>query len=137
MVEAEALLEFFNLARERHRIGGIAVEHLDGDRAAVGGTEETINDLQRAFPAVAAVAALGERAPRVAVFGRKSKMRVRARILWGSPSEGYARRSALSATADAAGGVPRSGLGVPGTRAADRFIHDALCLGYGHDVKRG
>ena len=36
MLEAEALLELLDLRRQRHRIGGVAVEHLDGDRAAVG-----------------------------------------------------------------------------------------------------
>ena len=48
--------------RQRHRIGGVAVEHLDGDRAAVGGAEQAVDDLQRALPAVAAVATLGQRA---------------------------------------------------------------------------
>jgi hypothetical protein len=34
MIKVEALLELVDLARQRHRIGGIAVKHLDGDRAA-------------------------------------------------------------------------------------------------------
>ena len=37
MVEVEALLELLDLGRQRHRIGGVAVKHLDGNRAAVGG----------------------------------------------------------------------------------------------------
>ena len=62
MIKVEALLELVDLARQRHRIGGIAVKHLDGDRAAIGGAEQAIDDLQRALPAVTAVATLGERA---------------------------------------------------------------------------
>ena len=62
MVEVEALLELVDLARQRHRIGGVAVEHLDGNRAAVGGAEQAVDDLQRALAAVAAVATLGKRA---------------------------------------------------------------------------
>jgi hypothetical protein len=34
VIEPEALLELLDLARQRHRIGGVTVEHLDGDRAA-------------------------------------------------------------------------------------------------------
>ena len=62
MVEVEALLELLDLGRQGHRIGGVAVKHLDGDRAAVGGAEQAVDDLQRALPAVAAIAALGQRA---------------------------------------------------------------------------
>jgi len=62
MVEVEALLEFGDLGRERHGIGDVAIEHLDGDRTAVGRAEQAVGDLQRALAAVAAVAALGERA---------------------------------------------------------------------------
>ena len=49
MVEVKALLELLDLCRQRHRIGGVAVEDLDGNRAAVGGTEQAIDDLQRAL----------------------------------------------------------------------------------------
>ena len=35
MAEAEALLELVDLRRQRRRIAGVAVEHLDGDGAAV------------------------------------------------------------------------------------------------------
>jgi hypothetical protein len=62
MVQMEALLELLDLGRQRHRIGGVAVEHLDGNWTTVGGTEQAIDNLQRAFLAVTAVATLGQRA---------------------------------------------------------------------------
>ena len=62
MVEAEALLELVDLCRQRHRIGGVPFEHLDSDRAAVGGAQQAVGDLQLAPLAVAVVAAPGERA---------------------------------------------------------------------------
>ena len=62
VVEVEALLQFFDLAGQGHRIGGIAIEHLDGDRAAVGRAEQAVGDLQRPLAVIAAIAALGERA---------------------------------------------------------------------------
>ena len=45
MVEVEALLELLDLCCERHRIAGVAVKYLDGDRTAVRGTEQAIDDL--------------------------------------------------------------------------------------------
>src|SRR5689334_3269737 len=62
MVELEALLELFDLRRQRHRIAGVAVEHLDRDGAAIGSAEQAVGDLQRALATVAAVSTLGERA---------------------------------------------------------------------------
>jgi hypothetical protein len=62
MVEAAALLELLDLGGQRDRIGRVAVKHLNGDRAAVGGAEQAVGDLQRALPPVSAVSALGERA---------------------------------------------------------------------------
>jgi hypothetical protein len=62
MVEVEALLELLDLRCQRHRIGGVAFEHLDGNRAAIRSAEQTVDNLQRTFPAVAAVATFGERA---------------------------------------------------------------------------
>jgi alkylhydroperoxidase/carboxymuconolactone decarboxylase family protein YurZ len=62
VVEVKALLEFFDLPGKRHGIGGIALEHLNGDRAAVWAAKQAIDDLQRAFLAVAAIATLGKRA---------------------------------------------------------------------------
>jgi hypothetical protein len=53
MVEAEALLELGDLAGERGGIAGRALEHLDGDRAAVGRAEQAVDDLQLALLAVA------------------------------------------------------------------------------------
>ena len=61
MAEAEALLELVDLRRQGGRIAGVAVEDLDGDRAAVGRAEQAVDDLQGALPAVAAVAAFGQR----------------------------------------------------------------------------
>ncbi len=62
MVQLEALLELLDLCRQRHRIGGVAVKHLDGNRTAIGRAQQAIDNLQRALLAVAAVAPLGERA---------------------------------------------------------------------------
>ena len=62
MVELEAPLELLDLGCQRHRIGGVAIKHLDGNRAAVGSTEQAVDNLQRALLAVTAVAPLGERA---------------------------------------------------------------------------
>ena len=65
--KVEAPLELVDLARQRHRIGEIAVKHLDGDRAAIWGAEQAVDDLQRALPAVAAIATLGEREQRPSI----------------------------------------------------------------------
>jgi hypothetical protein len=43
-----------DLCRQGLRIGDVAVEHLDGDRTAVGRAEQAIDNLQRAPAAVAA-----------------------------------------------------------------------------------
>ena len=67
MIQLEALLELVDLARQGHRIGGITFKHLDGDRAAIRGAEQAVDDLQRALPAVAAIASLGERAQRPSI----------------------------------------------------------------------
>ena len=62
MVEGEAVLQLGDLIGQGQRIAGVSFEHLDGDRAAVGRAEQAIDDLQLALLAVAAVAALGQRA---------------------------------------------------------------------------
>jgi hypothetical protein len=62
VVEAEALLELVDLCRQRHRIGGVAIKHFDGNRTAVGSAEQTVDNLQCTLPAVAAIATFGERA---------------------------------------------------------------------------
>src|SRR3954467_514612 len=62
MVEVEPLFELVDLGSQGLRIGGVAVEDFDGDWAAIGGAEQAIDDLQRALPAVTAVAAFGQRA---------------------------------------------------------------------------
>ena len=46
MVKVEALFQFLNLRGERFRIAGIAVKHLDSNRAAIRGTEQAVADLQ-------------------------------------------------------------------------------------------
>src|SRR4029450_10281047 len=61
VLEAEALLELGDLGGQRGGIAGVALEHLDGDRAAVRGAEQAVGDLQLARLAVAAVAARGPR----------------------------------------------------------------------------
>src|SRR5260370_12461329 len=62
MVEAEAPFQLGDLIAERGRVAGRALEDLDGDRAAIGRTEQAVDDLQLALLAVAVVAELGERA---------------------------------------------------------------------------
>jgi len=44
------------LRRQRHRVGGIAFKYLDRYRTAIGGTQQTVDDLQFALLAVARVA---------------------------------------------------------------------------------
>jgi hypothetical protein len=44
------------LRRQCHGVGGVAFEHLDRHRAAIGGTQQTVDDLQFALLAVARVA---------------------------------------------------------------------------------
>src|SRR5438552_6802411 len=56
----EALLQLLDLRRQGQRIGGIALEHLDGDRATVGGAHQANDNLRPVAPVVAAVAMLGQ-----------------------------------------------------------------------------
>ena len=58
--QAEAFLDLGDLGGERLGIAGVAVEHFDRHRAAVGGAQEAIDDLQLALLAVAVVAELGQ-----------------------------------------------------------------------------
>ena len=46
MVEAKALFELFDLGAEGGGIGGVAVKHLDRDRAAIGRAQQAIDDLR-------------------------------------------------------------------------------------------
>ena len=62
MAEVEALLELADLRGERLRVGDIAREHLDRHRAAIGGAQQAIDDLQLALLAVPVVAQARERA---------------------------------------------------------------------------
>ena len=61
MFKLEAPLQLIDLGRQRHRIGGVALKDFNGDGTAVRSTEQAVDDLQRASPAVAAIAAFGQR----------------------------------------------------------------------------
>ena len=61
VLEREPLLQFLDLGGKRHGIASVALEHLDRDGATVGRTEQAVDDLQCALPAVPAVAAFGKR----------------------------------------------------------------------------
>src|SRR5439155_8930870 len=52
--------QLLDLRRQGQRIGGIALEHLDGDRATVGGAHQANDNLRPVAPVVAAVAMLGQ-----------------------------------------------------------------------------
>ncbi len=62
VVDGEAALELGDLIGQGHGIGGVSLEHLDGDGAAVGRAQKAVDDLQLALLAVAVVAAFGQRA---------------------------------------------------------------------------
>src|SRR5512133_3717340 len=49
-----------DLGRQRHRIGGVALEHLDRDRTAVRGAEQTDDQLRAVTAMIAAIAITGE-----------------------------------------------------------------------------
>ena len=57
-LQVEALLQLVDLRRQRHRIGGVAFEHLDRDRAAFGRTHQADDNLRPVTTVVAAVAML-------------------------------------------------------------------------------
>ena len=56
MIEPKALLDLVDLGGQRARIAGVALEHLDRHRAAVGRAQQAVDDLQLALLAVAVVA---------------------------------------------------------------------------------
>jgi hypothetical protein len=58
--QAEALAHALHGGQEGQAVGGIALEHRDGHRAAARIGEQPVVDLQRAGPAVPAVATLGQ-----------------------------------------------------------------------------
>ena len=76
-------------AAERHRVGGIALEHLDGDRAAVGRAQQAVDDLQLASLAVAIVAEPGELAAAALHDSSRTRRRApacrRAGAAWRAP----------------------------------------------------
>jgi len=55
--QAKALLEVVDLRGERHRVGDVAGQHLDGHRTAVGRAQQARDDLQLAFSATTFVLA--------------------------------------------------------------------------------
>jgi hypothetical protein len=44
--EFEARFELVDLRRQRHRVGGVALKHFDRHRAAIGGAQQAVDDLQ-------------------------------------------------------------------------------------------
>ena len=54
--QPEALFELVDLRRQCRWIGGVAFEHLDRHRTAIGSTEQAVNDLQFALLAVPRIA---------------------------------------------------------------------------------
>src|ERR1700736_3256806 len=54
--QAKALFELVDLHRQCHRVGGIALEHFDRYRTAIGRTQQTVDDLQLALLAVTGIA---------------------------------------------------------------------------------
>jgi hypothetical protein len=61
VAQPEALLQLGDLSRHGGRIGGIALEHLDRDRTAVGGAQQADHQLRPVGAAVTAVAVAGQR----------------------------------------------------------------------------
>src|SRR5512147_1021802 len=57
-LQTEASLQLVDLRGERLRIGGVALEHLDRHRAAVGGAQQPKDDLRPVGTAIATVAPL-------------------------------------------------------------------------------
>jgi hypothetical protein len=68
--EAKARLELLHLGGEGHRVGGVALEHFDRDRAALAVAEQTIDDLEPVRTVVAAVAEPAQRAAAPFEIGR-------------------------------------------------------------------
>ena len=60
--QPETLFELVHLHRQGFRVGGVAVEHLDGHRRPGGGGQQSVDDLQPAFDPVAGVSDLAQRA---------------------------------------------------------------------------
>ena len=59
-LQVEVLPELVDLCRQGHRIGDIALKHLDRDRTAVCGAEQTDHQLRPVAPVIAAVAVTGQ-----------------------------------------------------------------------------
>lgn len=56
--ELETCFQFLNLCGQSCGIGGIALEHFDGNRRSIGCAQEAINDLRAIGTVVAGIAAL-------------------------------------------------------------------------------
>src|ERR1700722_12172637 len=75
MIKVEALIELVDLARPASSDRRYCRQTSRGNRAAIWGAEQGVDEPERALPAVAAIAALGERAAARAVgemaFGQR------------------------------------------------------------------
>src|ERR1700736_3400806 len=60
--QAKALFELVDLHRQCHRVGGIALEHFDRYRTAIGRTQQAVDNLQLALLAVTGIAKARQRA---------------------------------------------------------------------------
>ena len=86
-LQPEAVLDLGNLTGERGRIGGIAFEHLDRDRTAVGGAQQPDDDLRLVAPTVAAVAEARQRAAAALEIARGEIVEDEATVLEMAPGE--------------------------------------------------
>ncbi len=60
--QPEPVLELVDLGGQGFRVGGVALEHLDGDRDPGGGAQQPVDDLQPAFHPVSGVSDRPQRA---------------------------------------------------------------------------
>src|SRR3954471_15996168 len=87
MVKTETLLELVDLRRQRRGISSVAIEHLDGNRTAVRGAEQAVDDLQAALLAVPAVSAFGQRTAASLQVARRDVVEHQRAILQMAPGQ--------------------------------------------------
>ena len=80
-VELEALAQLLDLGGQRRRVSGIALEHLNSDGAAIGGTQQAEDDLRLVALSVAAVTVTGEFAASSFEVGRGEIVEHEAAVL--------------------------------------------------------
>jgi hypothetical protein len=80
-VELEALAQLLDLGGQRRRVSGIALEHLDGDGAAIGGTQQAEDDLRLVALPVGVVTITGEFAASSFEVGRGEIVEHEAAVL--------------------------------------------------------